>query len=40
MVAKLKLWSSNKNKLMVGGHHHMKNDIKGLQVEEGREPLP
>lgn len=36
---KLQLWSSIENDIMVGGQHHMRNCIKGLQGEEGWEPL-
>ena len=38
-VAKWQLWSSNKNNFMVGGHHGMRNCIKGSQHWEGWEPL-
>jgi hypothetical protein len=38
-VAKLQLWSSNKNNFMIGVHYNMRNCIKGSQCMEGWEPL-
>jgi hypothetical protein len=38
-VAKLQLWSSNGNNVMVGGHHNTRNGIKGSQHQEGWDPL-
>ena len=38
-VAELQLWSSNKNYLMVRGHHNMRGCVKGSQPWEGWDPL-
>jgi hypothetical protein len=31
IVEKVQFWGSNENNFMVGGHHNMRNCIKGLQ---------
>lgn len=36
---RLQLWSSNKNSVVAGGQHNMRNFIKGSRDEEGPEPL-
>ena len=40
IVAKLQSWSSNGNNVMAGGHHNLRNCIKGSQHQEGQDYSP